>query len=86
MSGESPPPRRIFVGLLPSAGSTVVYSSGSEDPVGVMVREANAKLDAERAAEAKALAAKAADIERAKLTRRARAARRLKRVIRMVLR
>ena len=54
-------PRRIFVGLLPSAGS-VVYAPGGEDPVAVLVREAGAELDRQRAEEARALAAKAAEI------------------------
>lgn len=80
---DEPTPRRIYVGMLPSAGSVVYAGDGSEDPVRVLLREANAKLDAERAAEAKARAAAVADLERARLTRRARAARHLRKALRL---
>jgi hypothetical protein len=74
-------PRRIFVGYLPTAD--VTYVGGEVDPVAILLRDAEARLDAERAAEARALAAKAADEERAKNTRRARSWRRFKRALTM---
>jgi hypothetical protein len=72
-------PRRIFVGVLPS-GHDAVFVDGP-DPVSAMVREAAARLDAERAAEAKALAVRAADLARLQNTARARLARRFRRVL-----
>lgn len=78
-------PRRVIVGLLPTSGVTYVRE-GAEDPVAIMIREAGAELDRQRAAEARALAAKVADIERAKNTRRARAMRRLTKAMRMFAR
>ena len=76
------PPRRVIVGLLPSGGAVTYVAEGEEDPVAVMVRRTHAQLDAARAAEERALAAKAADIERAKNTRRGRNVRRLRRALR----
>jgi hypothetical protein len=73
-------PRRVYVGTIP-AGAELHDFGGAI--AGQMLREAGAKLDAERLAEAKALAAKVADIERAKNTRRARAAQRFKRALSM---
>jgi hypothetical protein len=69
-------PRRIYLGVLPS-GADVFVGEGQSDPVAILLREANARLDAERAAEARAIAAAAADIERVKATRRAHALKRL---------
>ncbi len=62
-------PRRIVVGMLPSGGE--IFIDGP-DPIAIMLREANARLDAERAEAERARLA--ADIERAKNTRRALAA------------
>jgi hypothetical protein len=78
---------RVVVGVLPSGGETFV--AGSVNPVAIMLREVGAALDREREIEARALAAKAADvmrateIERAKNTRRARVLRKLSRALRM---
>ena len=69
-------PGRILVGVLPTAGEIFV---DGVDPVAVMVREAGAALDAERDAEQRRRLAQAADVERMRDTRRARAMRRLKR-------
>ena len=75
------PRKMIFVGVSPSVGMTLVRP-GHEDPITVMVREANARLDRERAdAERKRLAV-IADAARLANTRRARAARRLNRALR----
>jgi hypothetical protein len=73
-------PRRVFVGVIPT-GADATFFAGADDPVSAMVREAGRKLDAERAAEAKALAAKAADIERAANTRRARSRRKIRKAL-----
>jgi hypothetical protein len=73
-------PRRITLTLpIPPAG-TVIYT-GSADPVAELIRQAGEELDRQRDAEARAVAAKVADIERAKLTRRSRMARRFKRAM-----
>ena len=74
-------PRRIVVGLLPTGGS-VMYASGSEDPVAIAIREAGAELDRQRAEEERARAAKAADIARLTNTRGARNMRKLRRALR----
>ena len=71
-------PRRVFVGRLPSADT--IFVDGA-DPVVAMIAAANARLDAERAAEARALAARAADIARLQNTRRARARRRVEKAL-----
>jgi hypothetical protein len=70
-------PRKVYTGLLPSGAENVFVSEGAADPVAIMLREAGAKLDAERAAEERVRLAKIADEARAKNTRRARAMRRL---------
>jgi hypothetical protein len=73
-------PRRVIVGLIPS-GYDSTFVEGAADPVALLIGEAHAKLDAQRDAEARVLAAKAADIERAKNTRAARAKRRLRQAL-----
>jgi hypothetical protein len=78
-------PRRIFVGYLPSGADTFV-AEGEVDPVARLLADASARLDREREAEARAQAAKAADIERVKNTRRARAARRFRSALQMFAR
>jgi hypothetical protein len=78
-------PKRIFVGHLPSGGVTYV-AEGEIDPVARLIADANAQLDAERAAEAKALAAKAADVERAKATRAARVTKRFRQAFKLFAR
>ena len=79
------PRRTVVVGLLPSGGVTFV-GEGEVDPVARMIAEAHAKLDHERdAAERQRLAA-IADIERARRTRLARAARRFRRALKMFAR
>ena len=82
---DEPPRRSIIVGLLPSGGVTYV-GEGQEDPVAVMIREAGAELDAARAADERARLSAIADVERIKLTRRARAARRFGRALKMFAR
>jgi hypothetical protein len=78
-------PRRIFVGVLPS-GADAVFTDGV-DPVGIMLRDANAALDRERAAEGeRARLATAIDAERMARTRRARTMRRFRKVLRLCLR
>jgi hypothetical protein len=52
-------PRRIIIGVIPSGQDVTYVGEGAVDPVAFLIDEANAKLDAERAAEARALAAKA---------------------------
>lgn len=72
-------PRRIFVGVLPS-GVDATFVDGV-DPVSIMVREANAALDRESAEAERVRLAQAADVERMRTTRRARAARRFRRAL-----
>lgn len=74
-------PRRIIVGVLPTSGQVYVRE-GEEDPVAIAIREAGAELDRQRDAEARALAAKAADIARLTNTRGARNMRKLRRALR----
>jgi hypothetical protein len=74
-------PRRVYVGLVPSGADVIYVGEGAVDPVAIMLREANAKLDAERAAETRALAAKAADIERVRRTKKARVMRHLRKAM-----
>jgi hypothetical protein len=69
------PRRLIEIGILPT-GYGETFTDGP-DPLAVMLREGNARLDRERQAEAKAKAAKLADEARERNTRRARAMRRL---------
>jgi hypothetical protein len=64
---------RIYLGSTDGADVVVIPRE--------VLDEAGAKLDRQRAAEARAVAAKAADIERAKNTKRAMAARRFKRAL-----
>jgi hypothetical protein len=78
-------PKRIFVGHLPAGGVTYV-AEGEIDPVARLLAAANARLDAERAAEAQALAARAADLERTRRTRSARGLRRLGKALKMLAR
>jgi hypothetical protein len=73
--------RFIEIGYLPSGAENVFLAEGAADPARLMIAEASARLDAERAAKARAIAVKAADIERAKATRSARIARRFKRAL-----
>jgi hypothetical protein len=75
-------PRRVYLGLLPS-GADVFVADGEADPLTVMLSEANARLDAERAEAERVRLAALADIERARNTRRAKAARRFKRALQM---
>jgi hypothetical protein len=76
------PRRLIEIGTLPSGYDSTFVSEGGVDPVAVMLRAAEQKLDAERAAEAKALAAKADDAERLRRTKEARVMRRLGKALR----
>jgi len=82
-------PRRTFIGVLP-AGYADTFVAGAVDPVAVMLRDADRRLEAEHAAEAKARLAQAADAERAKESARgmrtARAARRLGRALKALAR
>jgi hypothetical protein len=78
-------PKRIFVGHLPTGGVTFV-ADGEVDPVARLIADANAKLDRERAEEARALAAKAADVERLRRTKKARALRRFGRALKTLMR
>jgi hypothetical protein len=75
-------PRRVFVGLLPTMGEFFV---DGVDPVATMLREANAKLDAERDMQAeqarRRAEALAANVTRTKATRRARLARRFSKAL-----
>jgi hypothetical protein len=56
-------PRRIIIGVIPSGQDVTYVGEGAVDPVAFLIDEANAKLDAERAAEARALAAKAPETD-----------------------
>jgi hypothetical protein len=75
-------PRRVFVGYLPTADAVFV-GPDEIDPVARLLADAASKLDREREAEAKALAARAADLARARNTRAARVARRFRRALQM---
>jgi hypothetical protein len=83
---DEPRRRLIEIGTMPSGYDDVFLGEGAADPLAAMLREGNARLDAEHAARAKALAAKAADAERAKATRRALTMRRLGRALKMFTR
>jgi hypothetical protein len=85
MSMADETPRRIFLGVLPS-GADVFVGEGQSDPVARLISEANAEFDRQRAAEPRAVAAKAADVEREKATRSARTMRRFKRMLKMFAR
>jgi hypothetical protein len=74
-------PRRIFVGVIPSGQDVTYVGEGAVDPVAFLINEAAAELDRQRAAEARALAAKAADIERARRTKLARTRRRIRKAL-----
>jgi hypothetical protein len=78
-------PRKIFVGHLPTGGVTYV-ADGESDPVARLIADAEAKLDAERAEEARALAAKVADAKRLGDTKRARARRRVEKALKVLAR
>jgi hypothetical protein len=72
-------PRLIEIGVLPSGYADTFVADGAIDPITVFLRDADMRLAAERAAAAKMIASKAADVSRGKNTRRARALRRLSR-------
>jgi hypothetical protein len=72
-------PRRIFVGVLPS-GHDAVFVDGP-DPARLMLRAAGARLDREHAEAETARLAQVADQERLANMRRARLARRFRRVL-----
>ena len=78
------PRRLVQVGSFPTSGAEIFI--GGVDPVAIMVREANARLDAERAEAERARLSASADAERTKArmrgTRTARAASRLRRALR----
>ena len=74
-------PRRITLALPLGPAGTVIYTGGV-DPVAELIRAAGGELDRQRDIETRAAAAKVADLERVKLTRRARTARRFKRAMR----
>jgi hypothetical protein len=71
-------PRRIIVGLLPNADVTYV-GEGEIDPVAIMLREAHATLDAERAEDAARARQAVADAARLADSRKARVAHRFRR-------
>ena len=77
------PRRMIEIGTLPSGYDSMFIAEGGADPLAVMIREGNARLDTEREAEERKRAAQAVDIERARDTRRARAARRFRSALKM---
>jgi hypothetical protein len=79
-------PRLIEIGVMPSGFENVHLAEGSANPLAAMVAEANAKLDAKRAAAERARAATLADIERAKATRKAKALRRFRRALKLFAR
>jgi hypothetical protein len=74
---------KVFVGILPTADT--IFTDGV-DPVAIMVREANAALDRERAVAERARLAAVADAERGRKTRLARSRRRFTKALRSWLR
>jgi hypothetical protein len=62
-----------------------IFADGA-DPLSTMIGDAERRLDQERAQQAKASAAKAADVSRGDNTRRARAVRRLGKMMKVVVR
>jgi hypothetical protein len=72
------PRRLIEVGTFPTA--SVIFVDG-DDPARLMLRDAGARLDAERAEAARKQKAAALDAERAQRTKLARSRRRLKRAL-----
>lgn len=83
---DGTPRRLIEIGTLPAGYNSTFVAEGAADPLAIMIAEGNARLDRIAAEERQREAARLADIERAKNTRRARAARRLKRALRMFVR
>jgi hypothetical protein len=75
--------RRVFVGYLPAGGVTYV-AEGEVDPVATLIADANAKLDRQHAEAERVRLAAIADVERAKSTRSASAARRFRRALRLI--
>jgi hypothetical protein len=73
------PRRLIEIGVLPSGGGEIFFEG--VDPIVLMLKDADMRLAAERAAAAKTVAVKIADAERTKATRRARALRNLTRAL-----
>jgi hypothetical protein len=76
---DDAPKRMIEIGVLPTGGGEIFYEG--VDPIVLMLKDADMRLAAERAAATKTIAVKAADIERTKATRRARALRNLTRAL-----
>ena len=72
------PRRLVEVGTFPTA--SVIFVDG-DDPARLMLRDAGARLDRERAEAEKARLAQAADGERVRNTARARSMRRLRRAL-----
>jgi hypothetical protein len=86
MSAEEPQRRMIPIGVMPSGYADVFLAPGSADPVSLMIADASAKLDREHAEAERIRLAAIADIERAKATRRARAAKRFRHALTALLR
>jgi len=80
---SSDTPRLIEIGTMPSGYASTFVAEGAVDPLAIMIAQADAKLAHERATEAKAKAAKVADIGRMRLTRRSRIARRFRKALKM---
>jgi hypothetical protein len=76
-------PRRILVGVLPTADT--IFTDGA-DAVATMLREASVALDRARADEERARSKAAIDAVRVQNTRRARAARRFRRALKVFAR
>jgi hypothetical protein len=73
-------PRRIFVAAFEPADT--IFVDGA-DPIALKIDEATRRLDRMREEDERVRLAALADIERAKATRRARAARRFKRALKI---
>jgi hypothetical protein len=78
------PRRLIEIGTLPSGFDATFIAEGGADPLAVMLREANARLDREHAEAERVRMLAIADVERARSTRSARAARRFRRALRLI--
>ena len=78
VNDDGTPRRLIEIGTIPGGFDSIFIGENGVDPLAVMIREGNAKLDRIAEEERQRDAARLADIGRARNTRRARVARRLK--------
>jgi hypothetical protein len=86
MNDDGTPRRMIEIGTLPSGFDATFIGENGVDPLAVMIREGNARLDRIAEEERQREAARLADIERLASTKRARVRRRLGKALKMFAR